>query len=186
MKSKKIIIILFLLLAIVQLLAPAKMIYNKEQIIEKGKAYKFLTQPLDPNDPFRGKYVRLNYQINTYKTSDSIWNNNRDVYVYLKDSSGFATIETISHKKLDLKNDYVLATKNWFNANNNKLIFDLPFNRFYMEESKAKPAEDLVRRNRRDTINNTTYALVYIKEGEFVLNNVFINDVPIKNLVKVD
>lgn len=175
---------MFLLLAVVQLLTPAKMIYNQEQIIKKGKAYKFLTQPLDPNDPFRGKYVRLNYEINSFKTSDSIWKSKHDVYVYLKDSLGFAKIDTVSHKKLDLNNDYVIADKYWFNQNNNMLRFNLPFDRFYMEESKAKPAENLVRRNRRDTIQNTTYALVYLKEGESVLKDVLINDESIADIIR--
>ncbi len=184
MKSKKIIFTLFLLLAVVQLLAPAKMIYNQEQIIKTGKAYKFLTQPLDPNDPLRGKYVRLNYQINRFKTSDTIWKKNHHAYVYLNDSIGFAKIDTVSHKKLNLPNDYVIADKYWFNQNNNTLRFNLPFGRFYMEESKAKPAEDLVRRNNREAINNTTCALVYIKEGKFVLKDVLINDESITDIIR--
>ena len=46
-----------------------------------------------------------------------------------------------------------------------------------MEESKAKPAEDIYRKyNRRlDTINKT-YAVVAVKDGKAVLKDVFIND----------
>ena len=185
MKSSKIIFILFLLVAVVQLAAPVKMIYDQENILKKGKAYKFLTQPLDPNDPFRGKFVRLNYEINSFKTTDSIWERKQDVYVYLKDSLGFAKVKTISKVKLPIQDDYVIAKTNWFYNSNKSLSFSLPFNRFYMEEYKAKPAEDLVRRNRRnrDSLNNKTYALVFINEGNFVLKDVLINDVSLKDLV---
>ena len=53
-----------------------------------------------------------------------------------------------------------------------------------MEESKAKPAEDAYRKAQRDTIPNNTYALVYIKEGKAVLENVIINEVPIADYVE--
>ena len=183
MKSLKIIIVLFLLVAIFQLLVPIKMIYDQENVLNKGKPYKFLTQPIDPNDPFRGKFIRMNYQMNRYKTLDTVWDRDQEIFIYLKDSLGFARLDTVSKEKLDNDKDYVKAKVNWYYNDNNILRFNLPFNRFYMEESKAKPAEDLVRRNRRDT-TNITYALVYINKGNFVLEDVFINDVPIKNLIE--
>ncbi len=187
MKSSKIIFILFLVVVLVQISAPTKMIYDQEKTIKIGKSYKFLTQPLDPNDPFRGKFIRLNYEINRFKTKDSIWSRNEEIYVYLKDSLGFAKLKTISKNKLPIKNDYVKANVDWYRNHDNTLVFNLPFNRFYMKEYKAKPAEDLVRKNRRDTVNiNTTYALVYIDEGNFVLDNVFINDTEIKDLVNLN
>ena len=90
-----------------------------------------------------------------------------------------AKVEAVSKVKLPIQNDYIIATTNWYYNTNKTLRFNLPFNRFYMEESKAKPAEDLVRRNRRngrnrDTLSNKTYALVYINNGDFVLKRAFI------------
>lgn len=185
MKTKKTIFILFIILVIIQLIAPLKMIYNQENILKKGKPYKFLTQPIDPSDPFRGKYIRLNYKIRSYKTLDSIWSRNDKIYVYLKDSLGYAKIDTVCKQKINTKKDYVIAKVKWYSTYNKKLSFNLPFNRFYMEESKAKPAEDLVRKNRRDTINtNTTYALVYLDEDSYVLDNVFVNNVAIKEVIQ--
>jgi len=48
------------------------MIFDQEKIIKTGKTYKFFTQPLGPNNSFRGKYVSLNYKINSFKTKDSL------------------------------------------------------------------------------------------------------------------
>ncbi len=185
MKSKKIIFILFLLVAILQLLAPTKMIYDQENTLKNGKALKFLTEPIDPNDPFRGKYIRMNYDINSFNTKDTIWERKQEIYVYLNDSLGFATLKTVSKTKLEIDNNYVKAEVSWYDNYNNKLRFNLPFDRFYMEESKAKPAEDLVRiNNRRDSLKtNITFAMVYLNDDKFVLENVFINDVSIKYLV---
>ena len=53
-----------------------------------------------------------------------------------------------------------------------------------MEETKAYDAEVAVRNNQRDSIQNNTYALVYIKNGEAVLNDVIINDMSIKDYVE--
>lgn len=185
MKSSKILIIIFLIVAVFQLMVPIKMIYEQEDVLKSGKAYKFLTQPLDPNDPFRGKFIRMNYEMNNYKTKDSNWKRSQEIYVYLKDSLGFAKIDTVTKVKLKIDKDYIKAKVGWYSKRSNNLDFNIINERFYMEESKAKPAEDLVRRNRRDTVNlNTTYGLIYIKEDVSVLTNVFINDKPIKELVE--
>ena len=159
------------------------MIYDQEYTLKNGKAYKFITQPLDPNDPFRGKYIRLDYEISSYKSKDTTWFRHQEIFVYLKDSLGYAKIDTISKEKLDLKNDFLKTNVDWYNSYNKELNISIPFNRFYMEESKAKPAEDLVR-NLQDSLNlNTTYALVYVDGSNFVLENVFINDIAIKDVI---
>ncbi len=179
------IFILFVIVAWVQLFIPAQMIFNKEAIIETGTVYKFKTQPVDPSDPFRGKYINLNYDIRTHKTKDSLWDNQDDVYVYLEnDSLGFAKINQINKTPLEINNDFVIAKVNWYNKNEQKLNFSLPFNRYYMEETKAYDAEVAVRDMQRDSLPNSTYALVYIKNGEAVLNDVIINEVSIKDYVE--
>ena len=183
MKSTKIIFGLFILVAIAQLLVPTKMIYDQENTLKKGKAYKFITQPIDPSDPFRGKYIVLNYEISRYKTMDTTWVSNQEIFVYLKDSLGFAKIDTISKEKLNSEKDYLQTNVDWYNSYNKELNINIPFNRFYMEESKAKPAEDLVRNSTNLNELSTTYALVYVDGSNFVLNNVFVDDVPIKDAV---
>ncbi|HMB62545.1 MAG TPA: hypothetical protein VKN36_05700, partial [Eudoraea sp.] len=60
---------------------------------------------------------------------------------------------------------------------------DYPFDRFYMEESKANEAELTYRQSQRDT-SKITYALVRIKNGEAVLKDVMIDGISIRELVK--
>ena len=55
MIKMKILLSVFILVALVQLFVPAKMILDREDILDMGKEYKFKTEPIDPNDPFRGK-----------------------------------------------------------------------------------------------------------------------------------
>ncbi len=63
-----------------------------------------------------------------------------------------------------------------------QLTVDFPFDRYYMEESKAVEAEQVYRESLPDT-NQVAYALVKIKDGEAVLKDVLINDVSIRDIV---
>lgn len=181
--NKSIYITLLFLLFAVQLFVPAQMIYQQEDALDTGTAYKFKTQPIDPTDPFRGKFIILNYDMDSFETDEDGWYDyNGNVFVYLKtDTEGFATVKTVSKTLLDSSDDYVIAESKY---NNSKTVnFDLPFNRFYMNENKAYDAEISVRKAQRDT-TKICYGLVFIKEGTAVLENVFIDDKPIQEFVK--
>lgn len=179
------IFIIFIIVALAQLFIPAKMILGQEDILDTGTAYKFKTQPVDPSDPFRGKYITLNYDMNSTQSNDTLWERKQDVYVYIKkDDFGFAELHDVSIEPLNIENDYVIAEVNWYNKKTKKLTFNLPFNRFYMEETKAKPAEDAYREAQRDSLPNNIYGLVYIKEGKAVLKDVMVNNVSIAKYVE--
>ncbi len=185
MNYKKILFPAFALLVLAQLFVPAKMILHQEDILNSGQAYKFKTAPIDPYDPYRGKYINLAFDANTFEVSkESEWDYNELVYVKLTtDDNGFAKIQDISREKPDDQSDYVQANSWGKTGVGKKLRVRYPFNRFYMEESKALEAEETYRASRRDS-SMVAYALVKVKNGEAVLENVFINDVPIQEVVE--
>lgn len=188
MDKKKTLWIAFILVVLVQLFVPAQMIWESERVIDEGTAFKFRTAPVDPNDPFRGKYITLNYSDNSIKIENADdWQNGEQVYVTLfKDKEGFAQIKSVSKEVPNTDADYLKTNVNYVSFQGeglNKLIIDYPFNRFYMEESKAYDAEMEYRKTEMDT-SSTTYALVYIKSGRAVLNDVFVNGEPIQDLVE--
>ncbi len=173
----------FVLLALVQLFVPSLMIWEQEDILISGNVYKFKTRPIDPTDPFRGKYITLQYEIDYFPIADTAYRYGDQIKVYIeKDSAGFATVSAISKEPLQTNNDYVEAkvTGNYKNA----IHFKLPFDRFYMEETKAYDAEKAYVETNRDTIKNNVYALVYIKEGKSVLKDVIIDGIPIQEYVE--
>lgn len=186
MNSKKIVLTAFILIALVQLYVPAKMILDKETVLEKGTEYKFKTAPIDPIDPFRGKYILLNYDENTVETQNKQnWEVGEIIYVSLStDNAGFAKIKSISKEMPTDNPDFVKAKVSFLTENgSNKLTIDYPFNRYYMEESKAYDAEQIHRESQRDT-NQITYALVSVRKGEAVLKDILINGTSIKEIVK--
>jgi len=177
--------IIFIVVILIQLFVPAKMIFSNEDVLKTGTSYKFKTRPVDPNDPFRGKYITLQYDINVVKTEDTTWQRKDKAYVYLnEDSKGFASVNTVSKENLRIDKDYVVAEVSWYNRNRNEISIKLPFERYYMEETKAYDAEIAYREAQRDSLPDNIYALVHIKEGTAVLSDVIINNISIKDYVK--
>jgi len=184
--NKLLITIGFLIMVAAQWYVPGIMILDQENALTDGTAYKFKTQPIDPNDPFRGKYVWLNYEMASVKSTDSLWEYREPIYVYIKTGAdGYAEATQASKTLLDTDQDYVKADAGYYQ--NEVIYFELPFDRFYMEESKALDAERGIRRTRlggRDSLAPVCYALVYVKEDIAVLDNVFIGDVSVKEFVE--
>ena len=80
MNRKTILWVAFIVVALVQLYVPAQMIWESEGVIAAGTAYKFNTAPVDPKDPFRGKYITLNYSDNSIKIENADdWQNGEPI-----------------------------------------------------------------------------------------------------------
>ena len=185
MNNKKYLILAFIVVALVQLYVPAKMIFDSENILKEGTAFKFNAAPVDPNDPFRGKYITLNYKETDFKVSNEMeWRRNEIVYVTLiNDVEGYAKIQAVSKEKPSNTIDFVKATVDYVSSKK-VLHFHYSFNRYYMEESKAYDAEIVYNESLRNIKEHKTYALVYIKDGEAVLDDVLIDGISIKEIVK--
>ncbi len=183
MNNIKLILAAFILVALAQLYVPTKMILDRENVLANGIELKFRTAPIDPNDPFRGKYINLQYENTlTEIQSAEAWLRDEDIYVILtKDEHGFATIASVSKTKPADELAFVKA-KVKFRSTDRKVIFEYPFDRYYMEESKAYEAEQIYRQSLPDT-NQKTYALVKIKDGKAVLKDVLINEISIRDIV---
>ncbi len=89
---------LFVLLALLQLSFPAKLVFDSNKVLWMGTELKFETRPVDPADPFRGRYVALNFAANQFEEkSASSWKRNDPVFVLLdQDAQGFARIKGLS------------------------------------------------------------------------------------------
>lgn len=188
-KNKKILLAIFILVAIVQLYVPIKMIFNNEDVLKTGTEFKFRTAPIDPNDPFRGKYISLRFDDNTtiFYTKEK-WTTGEEIYVSIENNEdGFAKIKAISKEKPSNTPNFVKAKVGYgiFNLQeNNRIVIDYPFNKFFMEETKAYDAEQIYNQTIRERNEKPTYAIVVIKDGNAVLKDVMIDEISIKEIVK--
>jgi uncharacterized membrane-anchored protein len=181
---KKILLLLFALMCLAQWYVPGMMIYDQEQVLNEGKVYKFKTRPIDPSDPFRGKYITLNFEEDHINVTDfKEWENVSDVYVSLRDSAGYARINSVSmHEPEGI--DYIKARVQSVDSYDAPytLWIAYPFERFYLEESKAAEAERVSWQARTDS-TQVTYAVVSVKDGKAGLKDVMINDRSIADVV---
>ena len=196
-------IALFAAMALAQWWVPVDMITGSNRILENGTPMKFRCAPVDPNDPFRGKYIVLDFDISRFDMDTSHgFERGQEVYItFQKDSSGFDSIKEINADPEKLKGPYLKTTIDYINRNNSFVLidqidstdvagensnkeemdvisFDLPFRRFYLEETKAPVAEDLYRTGISDTTGRT-YGLVYLLNGEARIKDVIIRDTSI-------
>lgn len=187
MNTKRLILPAFVLLVIAQWYVPAKMILDQERVLSSGKEYRFRTAPVDPNDPFRGKYITLTYRDTRFPVpAGETWRQGEDIYVALAtDKEGFATIGGVSKKEPTPGIDFVKAQVGFVVMDSiQAILVEYPFNRFYMDEYKAPRAESRYNEARNDT-TRTTYALVSVRGSKAVLKDVLIDGVSLKELSKV-
>jgi uncharacterized membrane-anchored protein len=158
-------------------------------VLETGTEYKFRTAPIDPNDPFRGKYITLNYVNNNYLVKDDgSWVDGESVFVtILNDKDGFAFIGAVSKVKPSNSQDFLKTKMRLINPDDFdhkvKLLIEYPFDRYYMGEFKANDAERAYNKSLQDT-TRITYALVMIKNGDAVLKDVLIDGISIEEIVR--
>ncbi|MEJ0031989.1 MAG: GDYXXLXY domain-containing protein [Bacteroidota bacterium] len=179
----------FVVMVIAQWFVPVSMIMGQEETISNGVEYRFKTRPIDPSDPFRGKYITLQFEAEIFLPSDTnqaSFEKNQEVYATLiPDSAGFAQIAYLTAEPPQDLDAYIPATVSYSYVYDGKanVTLDFPFNRFYLEESKASEAEQLVWRNRLDT-GTVTYAKVMVGKGKASLTDVMVNDSSIVDVIR--
>lgn len=187
MKNQKIILILFGIVATIQLIVPGKMVYDQEDILNHGVEFKFKTAPIDPVDAMRGRYVALQYEIAEFETSyKEIYETNSTVYLILiTDSLGFAAIDKIEKSQPNSSNYLKTEISYSFLRGTNQIVrFELPFNRYYMEEHKAPQAEKIYRNLNREGNESEAFAVVRVKEGKAVISGLYIDAKPIESFIE--
>jgi uncharacterized membrane-anchored protein len=179
---KKRAFILLGLLVVAQLAVPLQMIRDRENTLKNGTLFKFQTRPIDPADPFQGRYVWLAYEddyIPGPKREDTDLRHRESVFVTLDTGpDGFAKLSDWSrtrpksrhYLKLRFKGNRTAWNPETKKRTHKGLRFDLPFDRFYMEEGKAPQAEKLAREATRNT---NCWANVRILNGKAVVEDVF-------------
>lgn len=178
MKSKGFVIVLFAVIVGIQWFVPLQMLQDRRSTLSSGKIYKFKMAPMDPEDPFRGKYLDLRFEEDQIKVGpETQWQAGESVYVILqKDSLGFAQITNLSNDKPGSEKDYIKTTIGYVDGGESLTAhIDYPFDRYYINERMAGPLEKILTENQRDT-SKVNYAQVRIRSGQAILEEVFIDE----------
>jgi uncharacterized membrane-anchored protein len=181
----------FIVVALVQWYVPLSMVRESEVTVSDGDELLFLTEPEDPSDPFRGKYITLTFaEENQYLDTIPQYYADQEVFAsFTIDSAGFADLVSLYEIDPGDAAPWVFKTKvtNAYTYDDSVQWVQLkfPFDRFYLEESKASDAETAYRESMlfADSTERS-YAVVKIKDGRAVLTDVRIGEKSIVQIVK--
>ena len=174
----------FLLLITAQFLVPASMIWGQEKTLKSGVLYKFRCAPIDPADPFRGRYVALSVEENSVSNwkGGHVSHNQRVCAVLATGEDGFAKIQRISLKP-PKEGDYIQVRIRGYSSRDGTIYLRLPIARFYMNEYQAPKAERAYQRLSNDEEDNV-YVAVRVRKGSAVIEDLFIGDSSIRNYLQ--
>lgn len=148
LKHKKIIFAAVYTLALTLILIyPVNRIVKIEFPSEKPIGMKFKVVLRDPYDPMRGRYVVLNVEpdrITEKQVVGEILWRDKAFLVLEKDAKGFGrAVRLVKDRKNIKKGEIFVKVSRVYNHYNDKKEygFELPFNRFYLNEFKAPQLE---------------------------------------------
>lgn len=194
MRNKKII---FLIFALAIILVPIYMIVSSENILNNGTFYKFRPQARDPFDPFRGKFLRINYDTNSIPTKEKVKQGD-EVYISIGvDEKGFAYFKE-AYTKAPEKGDYLTAKVRYANDSRgrgwqtevasvesedqmNYISIKAPDHmcKYFINEDYALAAEDAYAKERENA-----YIGVRILNGSARVQDIYLKGKPIMDYLK--
>ena len=175
---------LYALVVLAQLYVPASMIWSKETTLSEGTLIKMRCAPVDPYDPFRGRYVSLGFD-ETQVTLDRLVefpSGKRKAYIVMEnDADGFATIQDVVFEEPDDGLYYRADVQGYIAQGETQVTVYHPFLRYYMEEHAAPEAERVY----RDVTwggGMEAYAAIRVHNGDAVLEDLYLGDVPVSQI----
>jgi len=178
--NRRITVVLLFMVCLVQLGVPAAMIARKEIARRNGESFRFRCAPVDPVDPFRGRYVALSFEAERF-VGPVGWEprSGQTAFASIEvDDDGFARVAALLERRPE-GGPFVKCRIVW-SAPGDEVVLALPFSRYYMEESKARSAERLYRESVSSSETSDTWAEIAILDGYAVLRELYLDGVPVR------
>lgn len=187
---KKLYLTLLLFIIFVQLAVPFKMIYDRERVLKNGTRFSFKTRPIDPADPFQGRFVRLQLkedQCNIPEDRRDDFRRKQKIYATIGiDEDGYAYFMEAQKEVPAAAHFLKTRTRGGVSKRNEEEQYNvriqIPFDRFYMEEGKAPRAEKLAIDAAR---KGDCWVDVRILNGKAVIEDVYVEGESIRVLSRV-
>lgn len=186
--------LIFAVMALAQWLVPLYGIRQSERVLREGVPLLFLTEPIDPHDPFRGEYVTLGFameRVDMPQDAERPWKEGEQAYLLLEDSAGVALSRELRRERPGNEALYVscrISFRMSFSEDEKYgevITIDLPFDRFYLQQGKGRPTENLMwQRSIEANSSLPAYALVRILDGDAVIEDLIVGDRSIHDWLK--
>lgn len=193
--KKTITLILIIFLSISQLSILITMIGNAKKVVKEAEAEDRIVylecRPYDPYDPFKGRYIRLSFAVESVKISDMETLKDvsrdiiekskfKDVYCILEKKENFHIIKDVVLSKP--KNDvlFMKAGIDYFYSYNDDLRLKFGFDQYYLQEEFALEVDKMSNLEFQDLSPYIVIALD--KNGNAVIKSMKVkNDVDIED-----
>ncbi|MFC1510672.1 GDYXXLXY domain-containing protein [Candidatus Omnitrophota bacterium] len=164
--------IIIIALVLIQLAVPAWMIVAQEHILKNGDLVKFKTAPVDPYDIFRGRYVALSTDQRSIRVKNvKDFRSGQDLYVIFEtDAEGFAQAVDVRLQRPH-HNQYIKTSVQY--ASGDLVHFNLPLNRYYMNEENAPLAQGIYRDNSRQN-KQDAFMKVRVLNGKALIEGLYV------------
>lgn len=168
---------------------PVFLIYRGQTTLQQGVQYRFRTAPVDPADPFRGRYVRLDFEAARIVPQGSARELEADQRAYAslaRDAQGDAIVTGLGVTPPDA-GDYLHVQVLWNHGE--ELQMRLPFDRYYLDERLAPEAERRYWAGRpgrgdEEDPRRPAYATVRVYKGYAVLEELYIDGRSVHELLR--
>jgi uncharacterized membrane-anchored protein len=167
----------FGLVGLAQLAVPASLIWKREQTLRHGSVWKFRTAPVDPVDAFRGRYVALQFDVETQEISPPpSADSGQTIFVTVRQNAeGFVEIDQVLARP-PTGDDFIeakLAGK----------TVSLPFDKYWVNERDAPAAEAAyLAQSRRDKRN--AFVTVRVFRGDAALEQLYLDGLPLGDYLR--
>jgi uncharacterized membrane-anchored protein len=175
----------FALVVAAQLAVLASMIIGHELTLRDGLMFKFRTEPVDPADAFRGRYVWVNLEPDVIRLPDvDRWHPDEKAFAVLgTDTNGFAIVKRLE-RTAPGDEPAVQVRTSWSDVEKGDVYFRWPgLDRYYMTESKAPAAETAYWQHNRRT-NQACYVTVRVRGPHAIIENLYIEDQPVNDWLR--
>jgi hypothetical protein len=152
--------------AAVQLGFVGSLVWRSEATLESGRAYRFRTEPIDPVDLFRGRYVALRFPTTSlpqveappFTEGDAAWAR------ISGGADGFAEFISLHHQPPE---DWDALEVEIVSANRTRTPVRPSFDRFYMDEDEAPALEARAR-----ATGGPTWVVIRVRNGRGVVEDI--------------
>lgn len=175
--------IAFILTMILYAGFPLQMISGYESVLSEGELHRFQPRPIDPYNPFKGRYVFLQYENPQlpYENGLEVFEYGTSAFISLgKDSTGLSVPQEIFPRAPENGN-YLRVEINYIT--DKEVGFSYPFDEYYMNEEMAPKAEEAVRKF-SEWGKEEVFVDVRIKEGMAVIEQLYIQGKPIEEFLR--
>lgn len=172
--------LLLALACVLQWTLPASLALRSERALRSGHRYYLHTAPVDPADPFRGRYVALSFpDARVALSAGFAAAPGTRVYLPLRIGADRYAYFGAPAARPPAAGDYLAARVQ--SVTGGEALLRLPFDRYYLEEHAA-PAAERAYRDAGRAADRRTYVSIRVRGSDAVLEELFIDDRAVREL----